>query len=152
MVRTFAIRSKSYLTSLARLLCIQSTLKASQKKKGDKKDKKKKKDADVSFADGPPPGEGSDTEAANAKGDISAPKGPAEIDPDDLLDEEFGPTKKKPKKGKKSKGKKAVEGEDEDDAPEPSESLYAMFDPQVCLYADRARDQRKPPPLWKNPR
>ena len=76
----------------------------------------------MSFADGPPPGEGSDTEAANAKGDISAPKKPAEIDPDDLLDEEFGPTKAKPKKGKKGKGKKD-EDEDSDGAPEPSGSI-----------------------------
>ena len=76
----------------------------------------------MSFADGPPPGEGSDTEAANAKGDISAPKKPAEIDPDDLLDEEFGPTKAKLKKGKKGKGKKD-EDEDSDGAPEPSGSI-----------------------------
>ena len=118
---------ESYLTSFARPLGIQSTLKASQKKKGDKKDKKKKKDVDVSFADGPPPGEGSDTEAANAKGDLSAPKKPAEIDPDDLLDEEFGPTKTKPKKGKKGKGKKAAKDEDKDSdgAPEPSRSIRA---------------------------
>jgi len=83
----------------------------------------------VSFADGPPPGEGSDTEAVNAKGDISAPKKPAEIDPDDLLDQEFGPTKAKPKKGKKDKGKKAAkdEDEDDDDAPEPSGSTRIWF-------------------------
>ena len=79
----------------------------------------------MSFADGPPPGEGSDTEAANAKGDISAAKKPAEIDPDDLLDQEFGPTKSK--KGKKGKGKKAAKDEDEEngEAPETSE-LYAL--------------------------
>jgi len=89
----------------------------------------------VSFADGPPPGEGSDTEAVNAKGDISAPKKPEEIDPDDLLDQEFGPTKAKPKKGKKDKGKKAAEDEDEDgdDAPEPSGSIYVRFsDVLIC--------------------
>ena len=81
----------------------------------------------MSFADGPPPGEGSDTEAANAKGDISAPKKPAEIDPDDLLDEEFGPTKTKSKKGKKGKGKKGAKDEDEDDekTPEPSGSIHS---------------------------
>ena len=117
-----------------RLLATQSTIKASQKKKGGKKDKKKR-DADVSFADGPPPGEGSDTEAANAKGDISAPKKPAEIDPDDLLDEEFGPTKSKPKKGKKGKGKKVVKDEDEDDdeTPEPGGSICSRFsDIPIC--------------------
>lgn len=73
----------------------------------------------MSFADGPPPGEGSDTEAVNAKGDISAPKKPAEIDPDDLLDQEFGPSKAKPKKGKKAA---KDEGEDGDGAQEPSGS------------------------------
>jgi translation initiation factor 5B len=112
---------------------MKSTLKASQKKKGGKKDKKKKKDADVSFADGPPPGEGSDTEAANAKGDITAPKKPAEIDPDDLLDEEFGPTKTKPKKG--NKGKKAAKDEDDEDdeAPEPSGSMCIRFSDAYML-------------------
>lgn len=81
----------------------------------------------MSFADGPPPGAGSDTEAADAKGDISAPKKPAEIDPDDLLDEEFGPTKTKSKKDKKGKGKKVSKDEDEDhdEVPEPSESAHA---------------------------
>lgn len=83
----------------------------------------------MSFADGPPPGEGSDTEAANAKGDISAPKKPAEIDPDDLLDEEFGPTKPKAKKGKKGKGKNVTRDEDEEieEAPAPSELLLVRF-------------------------
>ena len=124
MVRIFL----DLISPLTRLLGIQSTLKASQKKKGGKKDKKKK-DTDVSFVDGPPPGEGSETEAPNAKGDISAPKKPAEINPDDLLDEEFGPMKAKPKKGKKGKGKKAAKDEDEDDegAPEQSKSIYARF-------------------------
>lgn len=90
----------------------------------------------MSFVDGPPPGEGSDTEAANATGDISAPKKPAEIDPDDLLDEEFGPTKAKPKKGKKGKGKKPAKDEDEDDedkTPEPSGSIRARSsDMLIC--------------------
>ena len=89
----------------------------------------------MSFVDGPPPGEGSDTEAANAEGDISAPKKPAEIDPDDLLDEEFGPTKAKPKKGKKGKGKKTEKDEDEhdDEAPEPSRSTHPRSsDMAIC--------------------
>jgi hypothetical protein len=98
----------------------------------------------VSFADGPPPGEGSDTEAANAKGDISAPKKPAEIDPDDLLDEEFGPTKAKSKKGKKGKGKKVAKDEDDDDdrsdghgTPEPSGSICVRFSDILIVHATR---------------
>lgn len=81
----------------------------------------------MSFADGPPPGEGSDTEATNAKGDISAPKKPVEIDPDDLLDEEFGPTGTGSKKGKKDKGKKAANDEDEggDDAEDAGPKLLS---------------------------
>jgi translation initiation factor 5B len=56
--------------------------------------------ASVSFADGPPPGEGSDREAAAARGDISAPRAGVEVTPDDLADEEWGPVKEKGKKGK----------------------------------------------------
>ena len=108
-----------------------------------KKDKKRK-DVDVSFADGPPPGEGSDTEAANAKGDISASKKPAEIDPDDLLDEEFGSTKSKPKKGKKGKGKKVAQDEDEENEEAPETSEFCVSDHKGCLYADHAHDQHKP--------
>jgi hypothetical protein len=105
----------------------------------------------VSFADGPPPGEGSDTEAGNAKGDISAPKKPAEIDPDDLLDEEFGPTKTKPKKGKKGKGKNVTKDEDEEieEAPETSESICVPFSTALC--PDPSHDRNKLLPLRKNP-
>jgi len=66
----------------------------------------------VSFASGPPPGEGSDTEAAAAKGDISAPKAGVAVTPDDLADEEWGPVKEKGKIGKKGKGKGKAEEED----------------------------------------
>jgi translation initiation factor 5B len=90
-------------------------LRASQK---NKKDKKKggvaaTAAASVSFADGPPPGEGSDGEAATARGDITAPRTGVEVAPDDLAEEEWGPVKEKGKKGKKGKGKK-VNAEVED--------------------------------------
>jgi len=71
-----------------------------QKRKDKKKDKKKQKAVD--FDDGPPPGQGSDGEAAAAKGDISAPQKPKEMTAEELADEEFGPVKEK--KGKKKKG------------------------------------------------
>lgn len=67
----------------------------------------------MSFASGPLPGEGSDGEAAAAKGDISAPKTGVTVTPEDLADAEWGPVKEKGKTGKKSKGKKS-EAEDED--------------------------------------
>ena len=102
----------------------QSAIKASTHK--NKKDKKKDKKngganwdaAAVSFADGPAPGEGSDGEAAAAKGDISAAKAPVQMTADELADEEWGPVKDKGKKGKKGKKKgKAQEDEDEDEPP-----------------------------------
>lgn len=71
-----------------------------QKRKDKKKDKKKHKAVD--FDDGPPPGQGSDGEAAAARGDISAPQKPKEMTAEELADEEFGPVKEK--KGKKKKG------------------------------------------------
>lgn len=82
----------------------QSAIKASANKS--KKDKKKpKKNADsVAFADGPPPGEGSDGEAERAKGDITAPQKAVEMTAEELADEEWGPVKQKGK-GKKGKGK-----------------------------------------------
>jgi translation initiation factor 5B len=92
-------------------------LRATQK---NKKDKKKGGAAStlatsVTFADGPPPGEGSDGEATAAKGDISAPGSGIAVMPDDLADEEWGPVKEKGKKGKKGKGKE-VKATDEDAA------------------------------------
>ena len=69
----------------------------------------------VAFADGPPPGEGSDGEAAAAKGDISASQKPVEVIAEDLADEEWGPIKKEGKKGKKGKGKKEKVQDDSDD-------------------------------------
>jgi translation initiation factor 5B len=94
-------------------------LRATQKNQKDKRVKKKKDDVpgsggpSVSFASGPLPGEGSDGEAATAKGDISAPKTGVVVTPEDLADEEWGPVKGKGKTGKKGKGKK-TEAEDED--------------------------------------
>ena len=68
----------------------------------------------MSFESGPPPGEGSEGEAAAAKGDISAPKSGVAVTADDLADEEWGPVKEKGKKVKKGKAKKSkVEDEDE---------------------------------------
>jgi len=93
-------------------------LRTTQKNKKEKKGKKKKDDIpddggqSVSFETGPPPGEGSDGEAAAAKGDISAPKTGVAVTPDDLADEEWGPVKKG-KKGKKGKDKNR-NAEDED--------------------------------------
>jgi translation initiation factor 5B len=97
-------------------------LRATQKNKKDKKGKKKSGAADtaeasVSFADGPPPGEGSDGEAAAAKGDITAPRPGVEVTPDDLADEEWGPVKEKGKKGKKGKGKKVITEDEDESAP-----------------------------------
>ena len=68
----------------------------------------------MSFESGPPPGEGSDGEAAAAKGDISAPKSGVVVTADDLADEEWGPAKEKGKKVKKGKAKRS-KAEDEDE-------------------------------------
>jgi translation initiation factor 5B len=115
----FHFRSASTERNLVSFSALKSTLRATQKGKKDKKGKKKKGDAiddrepSVSFASGPPPGEGSDAEDAAAKGDISAPKPALAVVPDDLADEEWGPTTGKGKKGKKGKGKES-KTEDED--------------------------------------
>ncbi|GJJ07759.1 hypothetical protein Clacol_001964 [Clathrus columnatus] len=93
---------------------LMSTLKAVKTKK---EKKKGKKETSVAFEDGPPPGEGSDGEAAAAKGDISAPKGPIQVSADDLADEEWGPVKEK--KGKKGKKGKSDTKEVEEPEPEP---------------------------------
>ncbi|KAI0676694.1 hypothetical protein C8Q78DRAFT_1141729 [Trametes maxima] len=96
---------------------LMSVIKAStQKGKKDKKKDKKKGGQDVSFADGPSPGEGSDGEAAAANGDISAPNKPVQMTAEELADEEWGPVKEKGKKGKKGKKKgKAQDDEDDED-------------------------------------
>ncbi|KAG8776312.1 hypothetical protein FRC12_000989 [Ceratobasidium sp. 428] len=91
-----------------------SAIKAST---GKKKDKKKGKKADVTFEDGPPPGEGDEAEEAAAKGDISAPKAAVQMTAEELADEEWGPVKTKKDKGKKGKkkgGKVAAEEEEEE--------------------------------------
>lgn len=95
-------------------------MRETQKNKKEKKGKKKKDDVpdgggrSVSFEAGPPPGDGSDGEAAAAKGDISAPKTGVAVTPDDLAEEEWGLVKEKGKKEKKSKGKKS-KTKDEDE-------------------------------------
>ncbi|KAI8984932.1 hypothetical protein BD414DRAFT_523018 [Trametes punicea] len=104
---------------------LMSVIKAStQKGKKDKKEKKKDKkkggtadeDPSVSFADGAAPGEGSDDEAAAAKGDVSAPQKAVQMTAEELADEEWGPVKDKGKKGKKGKKKgKAQEEEVEEE-------------------------------------
>ncbi|KAI0069243.1 hypothetical protein BV25DRAFT_1818236 [Artomyces pyxidatus] len=104
---------------------LMSAIKATQKGKKDKKKSKKgahePTESSVSFADGPSPGQGSDGEAAAAKGDISAQKGGVQMTPDDLADEEWGPVKEKGgKKGKKGKGKKDKVEAEEDGVPAPA--------------------------------
>jgi translation initiation factor 5B len=78
----------------------------------------------VSFESGPPPGEGSDGEAAAAKGDISAPKSGVAVTADDLAAEEWGPVKEKGKKGKQAKKGKA---EDEDGAAGTCQPVCLVF-------------------------
>lgn len=87
----------------------------SQKGKKDKKKDKKKGGADVSFADGAGPGEGSDGEDAAAKGDISAPKKAVQMTAEELADEEWGPVKEKGKKAKKGKKKGKTQDDDEEE-------------------------------------
>ncbi|KAG9092561.1 hypothetical protein FS749_015618 [Ceratobasidium sp. UAMH 11750] len=96
---------------------LMSAIKASSTKKKDKK--KNKKGTDVTFEDGPPPGEGNEAEEAAAKGDISAPKAAGQMTAEELADEEWGPVKTKKEKGKKGKkkgGAKAAEEEEEGEA------------------------------------
>ncbi|KAH8115780.1 hypothetical protein DFH11DRAFT_1688413 [Phellopilus nigrolimitatus] len=97
--------------------------------KGKKEKKKSKKGgfadtdevASVSFANGPRPGEGSDTEAAAANGDISAPKKAPMMTADELANEEWGPVKEKG--GKKKKGKKGkVDAEEDEQARPPGDT------------------------------
>jgi translation initiation factor 5B len=80
----------------------------------------------VSFESGPPPGEGSDGEAAAGRGDISAPKLGVAVTPDDLADEEWGPVKEKSNKGKKGKGKKG-RAEDGDGTAGACRPVYILF-------------------------
>ncbi|KAI1788965.1 hypothetical protein LXA43DRAFT_1183593 [Ganoderma leucocontextum] len=104
---------------------LMSVIKASNKK--GKKDKKKDKKGanDVTFEDGPPPGEGSDTEVAAAKGDVSAPKPGVQMTAEELADEEWGPVKKE-KKGKKGKKKgKAAQDDEEEEEEKPAEAPAA---------------------------
>ncbi|KAG9029648.1 hypothetical protein FRB95_005036 [Tulasnella sp. JGI-2019a] len=96
---------------------------AKPKKEKKRKDKKRWDDDDdmgetippsVGFADGPGPGEGSDGEAAAARGDITTASHGQEMTAEELADLEFGPAKGKKSKGKKAskKGKAAAEDED----------------------------------------
>ncbi|KAI0318112.1 hypothetical protein OF83DRAFT_1163613 [Amylostereum chailletii] len=107
---------------------LMSTLKASQKNKKEKKKAKKggNDETSVPFADGPDPGQGSDGEAAAAKGDISAPKGGVEMTPDELADEEWGPVKEK-KKGKKDKKKKGKADKEEEEEAAPGECATYLY-------------------------
>ncbi|KAH9950143.1 hypothetical protein B0H21DRAFT_889299 [Amylocystis lapponica] len=98
---------------------LMSAIKARSTKK-DKKGKKAKVDSAVSFADSPAPGDGSDGEAAAAKGDTNASKKPVEMTPEELADEEWGPVKEKGKKGKKGKGKKGKDLGDDLDEENPA--------------------------------
>lgn len=77
----------------------------------------------MSFESGPPPGEGSDGEAAAAKGDISAPQSGVAVTADDLADEEWGPVNEKGKKLKKGKAKKS-KAEDEDETAGVCQPVY----------------------------
>lgn len=97
------------------------------------KNKKKGKRADVAFEDGPAPGEGSDTEAAAATGDISVAKKPVEMTAEDLADEEWGPVKEKGKKAKKGKGKKGKTQADEDEDEAEGELRTNRSDDEVDL-------------------
>ncbi|KAG9097743.1 hypothetical protein FRC06_007224 [Ceratobasidium sp. 370] len=114
---------------------LMSAIKASSNKKKDKK--KNKKGAEVTFEDGPPPGEGDEAEEAAAKGDISAPKAAVQVTAEELADEEWGPVKTKKDKGKKGKkkggGKAAEEEEGEAATPEVApmvESKPAAAEPE----------------------
>ncbi|KAG8747051.1 hypothetical protein FRC10_002467 [Ceratobasidium sp. 414] len=114
---------------------LMSAIKASSSNKKGKK--KNKKGTDVTFEDGPPPGEGGEAEEAAAKGDISAPKAAVQMTAEELADEEWGPAKTKKEKGKKGKkkgGAKAAEEEEEETAvPEAApvtESKPAAAEPE----------------------
>ncbi|TDL29015.1 hypothetical protein BD410DRAFT_810858 [Rickenella mellea] len=130
---------------------LMATLKANSKKKDKKKGKKgfDEEPQSVSFADGPRPGEGSDTEAAAAKGDISASKKPVEVTADDLADEEWGPVKGKDKKKKGKKGKtheddienKLVEGSGVDGAGADGKGDESAAKKPVEVTADDLADE-----------
>ncbi|KAG9127764.1 hypothetical protein FRC07_009889 [Ceratobasidium sp. 392] len=109
---------------------LMSAIKASTTKKKDKK--KGKKGADVTFEDGPPPGQGDEAEEAAAKGDISAPKAAVQMTAEELADEEWGPVKTKKEKGKKGKkkgGAKAAEEEEEEETAAPETAPVAESKP-----------------------
>ena len=92
----------------------QATIqKASGKSKKEKK--KKRDDHDVSFADGIKPGEGSDTEAAAAKGDITAPKKVSIMTAEELADDEWSAMGQKSGKKKGKKSKRKTGGDDQDE-------------------------------------
>ncbi|KAI0938949.1 hypothetical protein AcV5_000495 [Taiwanofungus camphoratus] len=109
-----------------------------------KKDKKggKKATVEVSFADGPSPGRGSDGEAAAANGDISAPQKPAQMTAEELADEEWGPVKEKGKKGKKGKAKKSkAQEQDEEDKPAPTQDDEATPTESVVSPAAEPKEE-----------
>jgi translation initiation factor 5B len=118
-------------------LVLQSAIKANSGKT--KKDKKKgKKGKDVSFADGPAPGDGLSDEEAAAGADVAKPKKAVEMSAEDLADEEWGSVKEK--KSKKRKGKKAAAADEEDEEipppPEPVEEVKAPTEMTAEEFAD----------------
>ncbi|EIW62251.1 translation initiation factor eIF5B [Trametes versicolor FP-101664 SS1] len=123
---------------------LMSVIKStSQKGKKDKKKDKKKGGADVSFADGAGPGEGSDGEDAAAKGDISAPKKAVQMTAEELADEEWGPVKEKGKKAKKGKKKGKTQDDDEEEeekADAPPARAEATQSPAPESKADEGED------------
>ncbi|KAL5527046.1 hypothetical protein ACEPAG_5837 [Sanghuangporus baumii] len=136
---------------------LMAAIQASSKK--GKKDKKKTKGANfsalaeadevpsVSFADGPRPGEGPDTEAAAAKGDISASSKAVTVSADDLADEEWGPVKEKGGKKKKGKKGKADEGEKENEKQtgdvEKPEDDEGAEEPEVKVLSKKEKEKLK---------
>jgi len=112
-----------------------------QKRKDKKKDKKKQKAVD--FDDGPPPGQGSDGEAAAAKGDISVPQKPKEMTAEELADEEFGPVKEK--KGKKKKGSNKTKGEE-------NGMCYVVESHKTTLLKSYVDDESKAVPETSEPK
>ena len=99
----------------------------------------------MSFESGPPPGEGSDGEAAAAKGDISAPKSGVTVTADDLAEEEWGPVKEK---GKVKKGKaKKSKAEDGDETAGVCQPVYWLS----CSDCSSAPEASQPEPTTGDP-
>ena len=87
-----------------------------------KKDKKKAKKGPVEEDAAAAPEQFVAEDNVSTPQPIDAPKGPIEMTPDDLADEEWGPVGEKGKKGKKAKGKKA-KGDEDDETSTPGECV-----------------------------